>query len=751
MTPHRHSRSTRVAAVGLVLAFALTACSDDGGSSSDTTAGSTPSTTAAAPDTTGGAQGEPGFVFGYVRPAAGLLTELASAQEVSIGFAIDDINAAGGVNGAPVSLISVDESLTGDTAAAVNDLLDQGANMILGPVSSNGAKGALETLATRGAVACSASATSPELTTLDTENVLYRTAMPDSFSLNVVADTLSKRAEDAALPDGTKYKVSILARADDYGTNVGNGLAATLIARGMDVQVVNYNPRRVEFSGDAATIAANQPNAVVLVAYGEGIRQIPALTGAGVPAANIIGLDGLFNPGLGDRSFPGNATQIDGVQVIGATGARAFLDRLIADPATTQVVYGAQAYDCTIIGALAAAAAGTSDPTGFAPQITAVTDGGKSCSTVADCLSNLAAGDDIDYEGVSGGVRFDANGDPAEARLTTVGFKDAKMFEVTTTDMNLDDLRQQEALAAAIFTTRLQQVLTALGYYTGPIDGQWNDEMTAAIATLQVDLGVPVTGVWDEATDAAVRAKYGNILDAFTESVVGLQKLLTDLGFYSGPIDGVYSAEVVAAVKALQRELGVPETGIVDAATLAAAYARGITVGTPPATTLPPETTLPPATTVPVPPSTVPPVNPPDLTAPTVLESLKADPRFSTLVGILEAAGFTDDTSVIGPITLFAPTDDAFKAVDQATLDAIKADPTKLNAVLAFHLVDAGITLKFLATLTTLETVHGESLTVGKNGDVVTVNGIDTIAPEIKASNGIIIPINGVLVPTTPK
>lgn len=136
MSPHRHSRSTRVAAVGLVFAFALTACSDDGDSSSDTTAGSTTETTAPATETTGGgATGEPGFVFGYVRPAAGLLTELATAQEVSIGLAIDDINAAGGVNGAPVGLVSVDESLTGDTAAAVNDLLDQGTNMILGPVS----------------------------------------------------------------------------------------------------------------------------------------------------------------------------------------------------------------------------------------------------------------------------------------------------------------------------------------------------------------------------------------------------------------------------------------------------------------------------------------------------------------------------------------------------------------------------------------------------------------------------------------
>ena len=516
----------------------MAACSDDGDSSSTTASSpdaSSPDTSAPATETTGGAQGEPGFVFGYVRPGAGLLTELASAQEVAIGLAVDDINAAGGVNGAPVSMIAVDAPLDGDASVAVSDLLDQGANMILGPVDSTGASLSLQTLATGGSVACSASATADSLTTADTENVFYRTAMPDTFTLSAVVDNITQRAAAAALPEGTPFKVSILARADDYGVSVGNGLAATLTAQGMAVDVVSYNPRRVDFSADAATIAAFQPNAVVLVAYSEAVRQIDTLAAAGIPTSSIIGLDGVFNPSLGDRTFPSDPTQIDGVQVIGATGDRAFIDRLIASEDTSQIIFGAQAYDCAIVGALAAAVAGTSDPAGFMPQLIGVTEEGQSCSTVDDCLTKFAAGDDIDYEGVSGGIRFDEFGDPTEVRMTTAGFQEAKMTEISTVDMNLDDVRQQEALASAIFTSNLQLVLTALGYYTGPIDGQWNDEMTAAVATLQNDLGVPVTGVWDAETDAAVRAKYGDILGAFNDSVMGLQQLLTDLGLYSGP------------------------------------------------------------------------------------------------------------------------------------------------------------------------------------------------------------------------
>ena len=188
---------------------------------------STPADTAApdteAPDTV---PGEPGFTFGYVRPPTGLVSQLATAQETAIGLAITDINDAGGVNGAPAALVTVDESLDGDAAAAVEELLAQGADMILGPVSSTGAKAVLTTLDTAGSVACSASATAPELTSLDTENVLYRTAMPDTYTVSYVADQIAADVAAAGLPEGQPYKVSIIARQDDYGVGVGNGLAA---------------------------------------------------------------------------------------------------------------------------------------------------------------------------------------------------------------------------------------------------------------------------------------------------------------------------------------------------------------------------------------------------------------------------------------------------------------------------------------------------------------------------------------------
>ncbi len=152
--------------------------------------------------------------------------------------------------------------------------------------------------------------------------------------------------------------------------------------------------------------------------------------------------------------------------MIGSTGGRAFIDRLVAIPDTQQVIYGAQMYDCAIVMALAAQAAGSTDPEVYGPMLVTVTSEGRSCSTYEDCLAQLVAGDDIDYEGVSGGIRFDEKGDVLESRFTVGRFTDATLEEVSSTDVDLTAVLQAEAFAEAIFVTRLQQVLTALGFYT---------------------------------------------------------------------------------------------------------------------------------------------------------------------------------------------------------------------------------------------------------------------------------------------
>jgi peptidoglycan hydrolase-like protein with peptidoglycan-binding domain len=412
------------------------------------------------------------------------------------------------------------------------------------------------------------------------------------------------------------------------------------------------------------------------------------------------------------------------------------------------VIYGAQMYDCAIVMALAVQAAGSTDPAVYGPLLVTVTSEGVSCSTYEDCLANLVAGDDIDYEGVSGGIRFDENGDVLEARFTVGRFTDATLEEVSTTDVDLDVVRQAEAFSQAIFVTRLQQVLTALGYYAGPIDGIYSDEVTAAVSALQADLGVPVTGVYDTATDQALRAKHANLTALLGDSVAGIQQLLADLGFYSGPIDGVMSRETVEAIKGLQRELGVPETGILDAATFAGgvrarahdghsasddraaidgtARDRAASDGTSIDRTAAPTTTAPPA-----------PAPEPE---PTILEVLRGDNRFTTLVELIDQSGFAPDLSAFARITALAPTNDAFAAMNPADLDALRQDPNLVATVLSYHILDSEWTLAELATVSTVQTIHGQAVTVTVDGETVRFNDAAVaIPPELPASNGSVI------------
>jgi uncharacterized surface protein with fasciclin (FAS1) repeats len=240
--------------------------------------------------------------------------------------------------------------------------------------------------------------------------------------------------------------------------------------------------------------------------------------------------------------------------------------------------------------------------------------------------------------------------------------------------------------------------------------------------------------------------------------VAGVQQLLADLGFYTGPIDGTYSAATVEAVRALQRELGVPETGLIDAATLRAAYERGLATGTPTTeapTTEPPTTEAPtteaptteapttaPATTL-APTTTV----PADTGTATMLDVLRSDDRFTTLVELIDGAGFTADLSPFGRISVLAPTNDAFAALDAATLEELRGDSALLAVVLSYHMLDAEWTLADLATVPSVATVHGASIAVAVDGDLVRFDGSAAIPPEMPAGNGSVIPIDGVLMP----
>ena len=139
----------------------------------------------------------------------------------------------------------------------------------------------------------------------------------------------------------------------------------------------------------------------------------------------------------------------------------------------------------------------------------------------------------------------------------------------------LGEEHEDAVTAVEGYTRTLQSALTAAGYFEGEVDGVYGPATVAAVEGLQRAAGLPVTGFVDRATaealDAAVDAAGGDAAAAELAQTAALQAVLTVTGHWTGPVDGVWSDALTAALEAFQSDLGVEPTGAVDPATVAAA------------------------------------------------------------------------------------------------------------------------------------------------------------------------------------
>ncbi len=120
--------------------------------------------------------------------------------------------------------------------------------------------------------------------------------------------------------------------------------------------------------------------------------------------------------------------------------------------------------------------------------------------------------------------------------------------------------------------------------------------------------------------------------------------------------------------------------------------------------------------------------------------------NFTTLLAAAEAAGLVETLKGEGPFTVFAPTDEAFAALPEGTVEGLLEDTDALTAILTYHVVPGAVMSGDLSDGMMAETVNGASIEVGV-GDMVTVDGATVTAADIEASNGVIHVIDTVLMP----
>ena len=129
-----------------------------------------------------------------------------------------------------------------------------------------------------------------------------------------------------------------------------------------------------------------------------------------------------------------------------------------------------------------------------------------------------------------------------------------------------------------------------------------------------------------------------------------------------------------------------------------------------------------------------------------IVEIAAGSEQFKTLVTAIKAAGLADTLQEPGPITVFAPTDDAFAKLPAGTVDNLLKDLPELKAVLSYHVVPGKVMAKEVAGLQKAKTAQGGELRVD-TAHGVKINNARVTQADIEASNGVIHVIDTVLIP----
>ncbi|MDB5871306.1 MAG: hypothetical protein JWQ07_748 [Ramlibacter sp.] len=129
-----------------------------------------------------------------------------------------------------------------------------------------------------------------------------------------------------------------------------------------------------------------------------------------------------------------------------------------------------------------------------------------------------------------------------------------------------------------------------------------------------------------------------------------------------------------------------------------------------------------------------------------VADTIARDPQLSTLNGLVQQAGMADTLKAAGPYTMFAPTNDAFKAVPAKTMDELAHDPARLKDVLSYHVLTGKVMAADVKN-SNAKTAQGTDVALSKAGDFVTVEDAMVQTADITATNGVVHTVDRVLMP----
>jgi neutral amino acid transport system substrate-binding protein len=339
----------------------------------------------------------------------------------SVPMAVETANKCGGVNGKPVTLVAEDDQTNPAAGAATMTKLAEVDKVagVVGSFASSVSSAAVDIAVRNKVMLVSPGSTSPVFTERakkgEFQGFWARTAPPDTYQAAALANLAKEK--------GFK-RVSTVVINNDYGVGFEKAFVEAFEKQGGTVvnkaKPTRYDPKATTFDTEAAAAFAGKPDGVVAVLYAEtGSIFLKSAFQQGVSQGVTVMLtDGVYSP-----TFPEQVGKTgDGKFILaGAVGTTPGADgkaltefaKLWKEKQGRAVdAYAPQTWDATALLMLAAEAAKSNTGEGIKSKIREVANApGEEVSDVCKALELVRQGKDINYQGASGNVDIDQNGD----------------------------------------------------------------------------------------------------------------------------------------------------------------------------------------------------------------------------------------------------------------------------------------------------------------------------------------------------
>ncbi|MCG9892563.1 MAG: ABC transporter substrate-binding protein [Thermosynechococcaceae cyanobacterium MS004] len=363
-----------------------------------------------------------GLKIGTLLPISGDLSSYGASMQNTAQLLVTTVNACGGVLGNPVTLFSEDDQTEPAAGAAAMTKLAE-VNRVAAVVggASSAVSNATVLIAVRNQVVqISPSSTSPSFTERarkgEFKGFWFRTAPPDTFQAKAIAQLAYKRGVRS---------LAVLAVNNDYGSGLINAFIPAFQALGGKVlnaeTPTRFDPRAASFDSEVRQAASPRPDAVLLVSYPEtGSIILRTAFELGVLGQNTqwIATDGLKDQRLAelvgkskDRKYI--VAGLEGTAAHAAGNAfKDFRDRFVQAYKTEPAIYDPNTWDAMALTVLAAESAKSLTGTGIRDHLRTVSNPpGEAVTDVCQGLDLLRKGKKINYQGASGTVDLNQQGD----------------------------------------------------------------------------------------------------------------------------------------------------------------------------------------------------------------------------------------------------------------------------------------------------------------------------------------------------